>query len=441
MPKENPTHHNPNNITGRKNFKINNINVHTPSYESDPPCILCRGTKLLCGKSSCPVLAKLHFKQKTLKLIDSKLIDGSSPPSVFIGRSGYPRISIGPMTTPFKGDSSLLDIPELWTRKTIPEFIEMRTQLIRGKFSIDIHDVESTNKIVEYTREIALARDYIDIEAEFYKQPRGSLTLLSEVQPHGPSGYLKNLDVDNIKMDHKIEKAFYDTDLKARDATISLFNNSVRVSKLQRAFSVGAFGLQDNRRFVPTRWSITAVDSTLGEHLMKSTREYPWLNEFLVFERYHLDNRWIVLMMPSQWCYELIEAWYPSTTWNPYSQDIQIFGDHEGFNGRTTYAQIGGCYYAARLAVNEYLNNERRQAGVVVLREAHPGYILPVGVWNVRENVRAALRSNPNKFNNLQDALKHITTRLDIPQKRWILNSAILKEILYQRRLEDFQDK
>jgi hypothetical protein len=176
----------------------------------------------------------------------------------------------------------------------------------------------------------------------------------------------------------------------------------------------------------------------LGEDMMKSTREYPLINEFRVFERYHLDNRWIILMMPSEWCYELIEAWYPSTTWNPFSSEIQIFGDHERYSGRTTYAQIGGCYYAARLAVNEYLNQERRQAGVVVLREAHPGYILPVGVWNVRENVRTALKSQPYTFNTLQETLDHISKKFDIPIKRWIFNSAILKDKLYQKRIEDF---
>ena len=106
--------------------------------------------------------------------------------------------------------------------------------------------------------------------------------------------------------------------------------------------------------------------------------------------------------------------------------------------GRTTYAEIGGCYYAARLAVNEKLNEERRQAGVVILREAHPGYILPVGVWNVRENVRAALKTRPRKFNTLDEAVRYISPKLDIPMTRWIKNSAVLKHRLYQRKLEDF---
>ena len=144
-------------------------------------------------------------------------------------------------------------------------------------------------------------------------------------------------------------------------------------------------------------------------------------------------------MMPTEWQYELIEAWYPNTTQNPYGSQISIFNSYEFFNGRTTYADIGGCYYAARLAVNELLNKERRQAGTIILREAHPGYIMPVGVWNVRENVRKALKGIYWKFDTLDKAFVFVSKKLDIPIQRWIKNSAILKKQIYQKRLEDFQ--
>ncbi|HEC94798.1 MAG TPA: hypothetical protein ENI45_02390, partial [Thermoplasmatales archaeon] len=111
---------------------------------------------------------------------------------------------------------------------------------------------------------------------------------------------------------------------------------------------------------------------------------------------------------------------------------------YEFYNGRKTYAEIGGCYYAARLAVNETLNKERRQAGIIVLREAHPGYILPVGVWNVRETVREALKQPYTKYETLQSALSSISETMDIPLERWIRNSAVLKDALHQRRIEDF---
>ena len=72
------------------------------------------------------------------------------------------------------------------------------------------------------------------------------------------------------------------------------------------------------------------------------------------------------------------------------------------------------------------------------MREAHPGYIMPIGVWNVRESVRSALRDDFRKFDTLQKALMHVTEIMDIPLQRWIKNSAVLKNQLFQKRLEDF---
>jgi hypothetical protein len=171
--------------------------------------------------------------------------------------------------------------------------------------------------------------------------------------------------------------------------------------------------------------------------MLESTKTYPSIDEYRIYETVSLDNRWAILMMPTSWKYELIEAWYPKTAWNPHSDRIAIMSDHEFFDGRSTYASIGGCYYAARLAVNELLSRERRQAGVCIMRESHPGYILPVGVWNVRENVRSALATRPSRFGTLNEALTHVSALMDIPVSRWIKNSAILKDALYQRRIDD----
>ena len=401
-------------------------------------CALCRGTKLLCGKSRCPVIVRYYSQTKVKPLIDTLKIGGSSPPSVFIGRIGYPKVSIGPMIPPVMGDTSLIDTPELWLDKSIDDIVDFRSMLIRGKHTVDIFDVESPNKIVENTRELALSKNSVFTEAIFKKKPAGRIAFYDESQPHGPSAPIKRFDISNPKYEQHIEKAFYDTDLKAKEAVMSLYKNGLNVSKIQRAFSVGAFGIKKNRKFVPTRWSITAVDSSIGEELMKKTKTNPWINEFRVYFHNQFDNRWSVVMMPSEWQYELIEAWYPNTTWNPYGRGISIFNSYEFYNGRTTYAEIGGCYYAARLAVNEILTKEKRQAGVVILREAHPGYIMPIGVWNVRESVRKSLKEPFEKFDSLDKALVFISNKMDIPIQRWIRNSAVLKNQLYQKRLEDF---
>lgn len=400
-------------------------------------CAFCKGSKMLCGKDRCPVLARFYSASRVRARVDRLDLDGASPPSVFVGQYGYPKVFIGPMIPPFHGDTSLLDTPERWVGLPIDDIIEFRSSMVRGMHTVEVHDVDSSDKLVERTRELALARKPPETFAEFFKKPQGGLTVDGDVEPFGPSAPLRKFNISNVRFDQRLEKAFYDTDLLAKDAVVSLYRDGGLVTGIQRAFSVGAFGTGRRRRFVPTRWSITAVDSLLGLHMMETTRDYPFINEFRVYETVSLDNRWAILMMPTSWRYELIEAWYPKTAWNPHSDRIAIMGDHEFFDGRTTYASIGGCYYAARMAVNELLQAERRQAGVCILRESHPGYILPVGVWNVRENVRAALRNEPRRFRTVGEALTHVSTVMDIPMSRWIRNSAVLKDALYQRRIDD----
>lgn len=404
-------------------------------------CVLCKGSRMLCGKSSCPILVKYYSVLKSKPLLDVLSMDGTSPPGVFVGRMGYPYVSIGPLIPPIHGDTEILDTPELWYGKGINEIVDFRSQLVRGKFRANVHNVNNGGKIVDLTRELALSSNPTEVEAEFTKKPAGRLLLNDDVPPYGPSAPLRKLDVGNLKIDQRIERAYYDGDLNARGAVVSLYNNNIFVSRIQKGFSVGAFGIRKHRKLVPTRWSITAVDSILSLELMKKIKLFNTVDEYRVYESVQLDNRWEVLMIPVNWCYELVEAWYPSTVWNPNGTRVVIFSDHEKFEGRTTYAQIGGCYYAARLAVGELLLKERRQAGVVILREAHPGYIMPVGVWNVRENVRASLKNPPKKFDTMQKVLDYVSTRLDIPIKQWLHHSAVLRDELYQRRISDYVAK
>ena len=391
---------------------------------------------MLCGKDRCPIIIKFYSSMKTKALINGISLYGSTPPSVFVGRYGYPNVSIGPMVPPQQGDTSLIDTPELWIGKSIEDIVDFRLQLVRGKYRNPITNFNG--KVVDFTREIAMAAKSVDTEITFSKKPSGSIALYDEVQPHGPSAPIEKVWAGNPRIDRHIEKVFYDKDLKARDAILNLYRNGVLISRIQKSFSVGAFGLEKNRKFVPTRWSITAVDSTIGSEVKNLVKTYPCINEYRVYETYGLDNRWLIIMYPSSYEYELIEAWYPNTTWNPSQQKIVIFGDHEFFKGRSTYATIGGCYYAARLATAETLNLIQRQAGIVVLREAHPGYIMPVGVWNVRENFREALRKPFHSFDSLGQTLQYVEQKMDIPLQRWIETSELLKGRIHQRRLDDF---
>ncbi len=270
------------------------------------------------------------------------------------------------------------------------------------------------------------------------KPPFPVLTVNEDSPPFGPSGTLLKYGFSPGSSDRRVEKAHYDRDLKAVDAVCRLYEGGLPVSRIQRAFSVGMFGVAKNRKMVPTRWSITAVDSNLSLWLLDRVREFPTLDEYRVFSYDHLNNRYFVMLIPANYSYEWIEAWFPNTVWNQGGSSPEVMGDFEPFWGRTTYAAPGGCYYSVRLATAEYLASQRRQATVLALREIYPGYLLPLGVWTVREAIRAAMNSTPVVFDNFEAAFSHILSGFQIRREYWIHASTIIKEMLHQRRISDF---
>ena len=401
-------------------------------------CVVCKGSKALCGKTRCPLMVRLNLYFRMMPIIEGTDVDGASPPSVFVGRIGYPYVYAGPLVPPVHEDTSLFDLPELWFGKSIDEIVGFRSMLIRGKHRVHVSNFEEAGKIIDKTRELALSIGPVDVELALKNRPRRYLILDDEVQPFGPSASIQDIRVGTARWDHQIEKCYSDTDLKAAEAVTTLYERGILVTRIQRAFSVGAFGLKQNRRMVPTRWSITAVDSILSKNLIEQIKMYPEINEYRVYESIYLDNRFEVMVMPGPWSYEAMEAWYPGTVWNPSGTSIVMFSDWEGYEGRNTDADIGGCYYAARLAVCELLQKERRQATVVVLREAHPGYIMPVGVWQVRENVRNAMRQAPLKYNTLEEALARVASQFQIPIQQWINKSQLIQNALYQKKITEY---
>ncbi len=403
-------------------------------------CIICKGAHALCGKDRCPLMIKFYSQSKSMRVMDATDIEGSSPPAVFVGRYGYPKVDIGPLIPPEFGDTSVMDKPEMWKGKSIEEITDFRFRLIRGKYRIDATDFRSGGKIVDQIQEIALTEKPVDMEARFSSKPKGRIILDDEIQPFGPSARIEYMKSGSGRMHRYLERSFYDTDMKATDAVVNAYRNGTLISEIQKAFSVGTMGVDKNRRFVPTRWSITAVDDIIGKDLLKTTKYNPTIDEFRVYELHALDNRWCILFLPCTWRFELIEAWYPNTTWNPSGRQIEMISDHEFFGGRSEYAHIGGCYYASRMAINELLTKERKTAGAVIFREAHPGYVMPVGVWNVRERVRESLTTKPFTFDTLEGALKHIDNVMDIPRKVWLHHSEILKDFMIQRRIDDYID-
>ncbi|MFH1835148.1 MAG: Nre family DNA repair protein [Methanobacteriota archaeon] len=393
-------------------------------------CLTCKGGRLLCGLQYCPILKKVEY-QKPSELKLSSHMFGPSP-SIFVGWGGWPTVSVGPLTSMLGDDVDISDDPSSWQSLGFEDIIRIRSSLIRSKSRVN---VKLKNRFISENQQIAMSVKPVDVETIFKKKPSFSMSFSPVSQPMGPSADLLSFDVSsNPTIPQKVDYIASD-EVTSSYALSTLFEKDFNVYYLTRVLSSGSLGIQDKKKLVPTRWSITAVDDILGKHLMKRIRDYPSINEFQLFSNTYLENHFEILLIPGAWEFEQFEAWAPQTLWTADATEPQIAYEHEKHEGRWDYAlNEGGGYYAGRFGVCEAMDRMRRQARAIVFREIYEGYVVPVGVWEVRENVRWAMKSKPKKFQTLSEALKDVATRLRIPLKKYTEKS----EILRQKRLTDY---
>ena len=185
---------------------------------------------------------------------------------------------------------------------------------------------------------------------------------------------------------------------------------------------------RSGRHLVPTRWSITACDTMIGDRLLTEVKKCPVLDTWRVHEYSSLNNNYAVILMPTGWQYEWSEAFL-----HVLGNEELVFSDHEGKKKKTGYSPLGGCYYSCKMAVLEALAQQQKQAGAIILREALHGYV-PLGVFNVRENVRSAMRQPGQEFEDIRSALSHISEKFTLPMQRFIEEGNLLKNTLRERQ-------
>jgi hypothetical protein len=251
----------------------------------------------------------------------------------------------------------------------------------------------------------------------------------------GASGdVLKMKLVDNPAIPRKVDYIVSD-DLRAQEQITALYDSDNDVYYLSNVLSSGVLGQMKGKRLVPTRWGITAVDDILGKDMIKRLVDLPEVSDIMVFENTYLENHFEILLMPGAWEFEMFECWAADTLWTQGAEEPTLVSEYEGVDGRREYAyNEGGGYYAGRFAVAEALNRFRRNARVSVFREIYSGHVMPVGVWEIRENVREALKKKPKIFSSVEDALKDIGGRLHLPMERYLRKS----QILTQKRISDY---
>jgi len=360
------------------------------------------------------------FKLGTL----DKDLFGPTPPSAFVGRFGYPEVLAGPLVSPVREEVLLSDTPDKWLHLSREEIIGFRSNLVRSNFKLNIKDACDPGRLLKETQELAMAALPVDVEVKFLKPPRQTLQFDGILTPMGPSGTVTDIEiVENPQVPKKVDALADDRDIKATDAAVLLYEASITPYQISRLLSVGILGKK--RLIVPTRWSITATDSMLGDNLLKRVRNYPENADVQLFVSEAFGNHFEILLIPRAYAFGWTEMWE--------SQGGKVgIGDlYEDAIDKPTY--MDGGYYAARFSALEFLERVRRQASIYVVREVKPTYDIPLGSWVIRELVRDAFSRQPLIFESPTDALRSVRTRIKVPT-----NTLFLKKHLSQTRLMQF---
>lgn len=407
--------------------------MHIPSFR-------CTGQHLTPAEQArCPVCSRKTALFKIKKLIDNDYFFGDSL-APFVGHFGYPNLNVGLLNLPQQSPESWLhDAQRFWASENyqIPQIIDLRSALVNSRFKAE---VKSQNKLIETSQEIGMASKPVDVEVNLYKKPSFQMNFDSYSAPMGPVGRLKKAELaENPKIPGKVEKVHSDTDLKAGDAMVYLYSKNFDEAFLTRILSVGTIGLKTNRKLVPTRWSITAVDDTIGKYLINKIKDYPQINTCMTYLGNYLGNYYLVLMFPEIWSYELFESYVPR---NPYEK-LRFGTDYEPYEGRKSYAMnTAGGYYANRLPILEKLDSIKRQASILSLRFITSEYTVPMGVFVCREATRKSVNSKPLEFSDKELMLRYaknlIKKKFNIDLGIILGQSIILRDLKTQTKLKSF---
>ncbi len=317
----------------------------------------------------------------------------ATPPSIFVGRVGYPKVFAGPILSP-QANAELYDSPDKWSG-SIEDVLKLRMKVARGMKLVDVRIKNPDRYVLELQEAVASIKS-LDVDAKIERKI-SKFVFDSILKPSGISLKIEDFKLEsNPRIPRDVEKVYYD-ELKAEEAIYYLFKKGFSDYYLQKIFSAGMVGI--DRKLVPTKWSITAVHEIISKKLKREIANLPEINDVRLYFYEHFGNRFFVLLYPSEISFELLELW-KSSNW--------IGRDSEGLRDKKKYSPLSGGYYAAKISAFEFLRSIKRKAGVIVIREITPQYNVPLGVWVVEEGVRRSLREKYLRFESCNEALDYV---------------------------------
>lgn len=364
-----------------------------------------------------------EIKKYQLEFKPSKEVEGFASTAI-VGEKNYPNLKIHNVSNENQ-NNSFFNSSDI-VKKDYSEIIKLKARNIFGTTdSVNIRKVDE--KINEELSNIYKSKKPINIASEFEKELRFDKVALSgDFGILGSKNSLINIKAtENTKTSEKIEK-YTSSDIKAKEAIISLYESNANESQITNLLSLGNFGIQINKKMVPTKWAISAFDQTIEKYLFEKIKNYKQIEKYEIYNFRDKGNDFVIVLFPNIFSGEVVES-FPGAI-------ERDFINFENKLDKESPATAGG-YYATKLGIYEHLRENKKFSAFISLRVISE-YELPLGVVFVRETVRLAMKNKKNSFNSQNELETYL--RFNYPKHFEIYkNSKVLKEIK-RKRITDY---
>lgn len=311
--------------------------------------------------------------------------------TALVGEKNYPQLKIHNVSNEDK-DSSFLKNSD-FVKKDYSEIIKSKAKNVLGSTN-PIYIKKSNNRITDEITEIYKSKTEVEFVSKFDSELKFNKPVFSNmIGTLGTKNELTKIEVnDNISISKQIE-THTQGETKSKNAIIELYEKGFNESQIINLLSLGQFGISINKKLVPTKWTITAYDKAISDHLLNEVSKYKIIENYEIYNYFDKGNNFLVLLIPDTFSFELFEK-----------GDNFEASDYVDYRNKLKYDEpkTAGAFYAGRIGILENLKIRKKQALIIIIRLIN-NYEIPLGVVFVRESIREAMKKRIEKFNNLKE--------------------------------------
>lgn len=366
---------------------------------------------------------EIKFYQQSLK--PTKEIEGYGSAPI-VGEKNYPFVATHSVSNENK-KNSFFNTSEI-VKRDYSEIIKLKAKNILG--STDKNYIKKTNtKITEELRDIYKAKKPIEFNSKFEKELKFDKVLISKVSGIvGSKNELLNINAnENTQTSKQIEK-YTVNDIKSKEAIINLYERGTNENQIINLLALGSFGIEINKKLVPTKWAISAYDQTIERYLFDNyLRKNKIIENYEIYHKSDKGNEFVIILLPQTITGEVVES-FPGAVERDYFDYKNKLDNKE--------PQTSGGYYATKIAIFEHLKQRKRQASIISIRIIKD-YDIPLGVVFVRECVREAMNNKIFSSSDKKELNSFLKAKY-FEHYNLYLNSKLLKENRKQFPLTKF---